>query len=113
MKKLIKTLLVVYFLVSWKEYKCDSNCALYNYFIPTTNLGSSVVTPTAPANGSCSIKVVIQSKQFDTEEQVAEFVKSINLKPFEEEMLDNPSVLKWGFKKTKITHTEKEEELLK
>lgn len=113
MRRLLSLLFAVYFLVSWKEYGCDANCPDGSSYWRGSNL---ILTPAITTdNGtihvqasSCSMKVVEQEKRFETEKETDEFIKALRLTPLKEEMLDHPESLKWGFKKKKVTITEKE-----
>jgi hypothetical protein len=114
MNQIKHILLAVYFLISWKEFGCDPNCYSGSLTIPTR--GSTTLNyqmDSSPAigymqSGSCTIKVVEKEERFDDEKALKEFVKSLNLGPLKEEMLDQPEHLKWGFKQKKVVVTEKE-----
>lgn len=105
---------LVYFLISWKEFRCDASCPDRS---PSFGGLGIILTPSGGdtvSNGSCTIKVVTQEKRFEENQkpEMGSFVKSLHLVPITEkileEMLEHPENLKWGFKQKKVTITEKE-----
>lgn len=97
--------LIVYFLVSWKQFDCTANCSDNRIFFD----GLTYPTVWNDKNtGSCSIRTVEQEQRFETEKEADAFIRSLNLTKFTEEMLDKPEKLKWSVKKKKVTITEKE-----
>ena len=104
MKKFITSLILVYFLISWKEFGCDVSCpSNFNNAIPVISLDTVYYSD----SGSCSIKVVDREARYETEDEADQFIRSLNLRPLSEDNLNNPNSLKWGFKKKKVVISEK------
>lgn len=102
-----------YWLVTWKEFGCDATCPESGRLYFGTELNNTIpLTGMTPTSGTvkypCTMKAVEREERFDNPDDLAAFVKALNLKPLTEEMLDHPELLKWAFKEKRVVISEKD-----